>query len=95
MSRCGVAFTRRYRAAQMAEAATVPVRIVNLNDAEACKAQLVENLIRADVHLMEESPGSPSYYAQVMFSTHLGDQVLGSKLDTRNPRLFDSRSGSA
>ena len=79
----------------MAEAATVPVRIVNLNDAEACKAQLVENLIRADVHLMEESPGSPSYYAQVMFSTHLGDQVLGSKLDTRNPRLFDSRSGSA
>ena len=36
------------------------------------------------------SYGSPSYYAQVMFSTHLGDQVLGSKLDTRNPRLFDS-----
>jgi alpha-L-arabinofuranosidase len=36
------------------------------------------------------SYGSPSYYAQVMFSTHLGDQILDSKLDTRNPRLFDS-----
>ena len=41
-----VAGARRYRAAQMADAATVPVRIVNLNDAEALEAQLVENLIR-------------------------------------------------
>jgi hypothetical protein len=37
-----VAGARRYRAAQMAEAATVPVRIVNLNDAEALEAQLIE-----------------------------------------------------
>ena len=36
------------------------------------------------------SYGSPSYYAQVMFSTHLGDQILNSKLDTTNPRLFSS-----
>jgi len=36
------------------------------------------------------SYGSPSYYAQVMFSTHLGDQILDSKLNTTNPRLFDS-----
>jgi alpha-N-arabinofuranosidase len=36
------------------------------------------------------SYGSPSYYAQVMFSTHLGDQILDAKLDTVNPRLFDS-----
>jgi alpha-L-arabinofuranosidase len=26
----------------------------------------------------------------VMFSTHLGDQILASKLDTTNPRLFES-----
>ena len=38
-----VAGARRYRAAQMAEAETVPVRIVNLTDAEALEAQLVEN----------------------------------------------------
>jgi ParB family chromosome partitioning protein len=37
-----VAGARRYRAAQMAEAETVPVRIVNLTDAEALEAQLVE-----------------------------------------------------
>jgi len=37
-----VAGARRYRAAQMAEAETVPVRIVNLTDAEALEAQVVE-----------------------------------------------------
>ena len=45
-----VAGARRYRAAQMAESATVPVRIVNLTDAEALEAQLIENLQRGDVH---------------------------------------------
>ena len=52
-----VAGARRYRAAQIAESTTVPVRIVNLTDAEALEAQLVENLIRADVHPMEEANG--------------------------------------
>ncbi len=36
------------------------------------------------------SYGSPSYYAQIMFNTHLGDQILESKLETSNTRLFDS-----
>jgi ParB family chromosome partitioning protein len=52
-----IAGARRYRAAQMAEAATIPIRIVHLNDAQALEAQLVENLIRADVHPMEEAQG--------------------------------------
>jgi len=52
-----VAGARRYRAAQMAEAETVPVRIVNLTDAEALEAQLIENLIRAEIHPMEEAEG--------------------------------------
>ena len=52
-----VAGARRYRAAQMAESETVPVRIVNLTDAEALEAQLVENLIRSDVHPLEEAQG--------------------------------------
>jgi ParB family chromosome partitioning protein len=33
---------RRYRAAQMAEAATVPVRIKDMTDAEVLEAQLIE-----------------------------------------------------
>jgi alpha-N-arabinofuranosidase len=36
------------------------------------------------------SYGSPSYWAQVMFSNHLGDQILASTLDSPNPRLFES-----
>jgi ParB family chromosome partitioning protein len=52
-----VAGARRYRAAQMAEAATVPVRIINLTDAEALEAQLIENLQRRDVHPLEEAQG--------------------------------------
>jgi ParB family chromosome partitioning protein len=52
-----VAGARRYRAAQMAEAVTVPVRIVTLTDAEALEAQLIENLQRRDVHPMEEANG--------------------------------------
>jgi ParB family transcriptional regulator, chromosome partitioning protein len=48
---------RRYRAAQMAEAPTVPVRIKYMTDAEVLEAQLIENLQRRDVHPMEEAEG--------------------------------------
>ena len=36
------------------------------------------------------SYGSPSYYAQVMFSNHLGDKILRTTLESANPRLFES-----
>ncbi len=36
------------------------------------------------------SYGSPSYYAQVMFSNHLGDEILQAKLEGAEPRLFYS-----
>jgi ParB family chromosome partitioning protein len=52
-----IAGARRYRAAQMAEVPTVPVRIVNLSDAEAVEMSIVENLQRKDVHPMEEAQG--------------------------------------
>ena len=52
-----VAGARRYRAAQMAEVPTVPVRIVHLSDVAALEAQLVENLIRSEIHPMEEAQG--------------------------------------
>ena len=53
-----VAGARRYRAAQMAEQGTVPVRIVNLSDAAALEAQLVENLIRAEITRWKRRRGS-------------------------------------
>ena len=48
---------RRYRAAQIAEISTIPVRVVHLPDAAALEAQLVENLIRSEIHPMEEAQG--------------------------------------
>ena len=52
-----VAGARRYRAAQRAGLETAPVRIVELTDAQAIETSIVENLIRADVHPMEEASG--------------------------------------
>ena len=52
-----VAGARRYRAAQIAEQATVPARIKQMSDAEVLEAQLVENLIRSEIHPMEEAEG--------------------------------------
>ena len=36
------------------------------------------------------SYGSPSYWTQVMFSTHLGTEVADCKLDNAPPRVFAS-----
>jgi ParB family chromosome partitioning protein len=41
-----VAGARRYRAAQMAEQQTVPVRIKQMSDAETLEAQLIESYSR-------------------------------------------------
>lgn len=41
------------------------------------------------------SYGSPSYYAQVMFSNHMGDEIVESKLEAGGPRLFYSVTRNA
>lgn len=52
-----VAGARRYRAAQLAGMEAVAVRVCQLTDAQALEAQVIENLIRADVHPYEETQG--------------------------------------
>jgi|ERR1035441_10131437 alpha-N-arabinofuranosidase len=42
-----------------------------------------------------KSYGSPSYWAQVMFSSYLGDHTLGSKLDGAGPKFFYSITSDA
>jgi alpha-N-arabinofuranosidase len=37
-----------------------------------------------------DSYGSPSYYAQVIFAGHLGDEVLGAQVTNAGPRFFES-----
>jgi ParB family transcriptional regulator, chromosome partitioning protein len=52
-----VSGVRRYRAAQRAGLQEVPVRIAVLSDDETLEAQIIENLIRTDVHPFEEAQG--------------------------------------
>src|ERR1700678_1435177 len=52
-----VSGARRYRAAQRGGLREVPVRIAALTDAEALEAQIVENLLRSDIHPFEEAQG--------------------------------------
>jgi ParB family chromosome partitioning protein len=52
-----VAGARRYRAAQLAGLESIPVRIVELTDAQALETSIVENLQRRDVHPLEEASG--------------------------------------
>jgi alpha-N-arabinofuranosidase len=37
-----------------------------------------------------KSYGSPAYYAQVMFGSHLGDHTVATKLENADPKLFYS-----
>jgi len=50
-----IAGARRLRAARVAELDTVPVRVVELSDAEAIEAQAIENLQREEIHPLEEA----------------------------------------
>ncbi|HEV2201415.1 MAG TPA: ParB/RepB/Spo0J family partition protein [Bryobacteraceae bacterium] len=50
-----IAGSRRFRAAKIAELSDVPVRIVEMTDAQVLEAQCVENLQREDVHPLEEA----------------------------------------
>lgn len=68
---------RRYRAASTAGKSTIPARIVNLSDAEALETATIENLLREDLHELEESEA----YAK-MLGTNTGytPEILSHKL---------------
>jgi ParB family chromosome partitioning protein len=55
-----VAGRRRFRAAQLAGAESVPVDIRELTDAQCLEIAIVENLQRRDVHPLEEAEGFAS-----------------------------------
>jgi alpha-L-arabinofuranosidase len=42
-----------------------------------------------------KSYGSPSYYAQVLFGQHLGNEILGTQITDSGPRLFVSATRDA
>lgn len=52
-----IAGERRWRSAQLAKLAEVPVVVVKANDKEALELAIVENVQRADLNAMEEARG--------------------------------------
>jgi ParB family transcriptional regulator, chromosome partitioning protein len=52
-----VAGERRFRAARLAGRDTVPATVRELSDAECLEIQLIENLLRTDLHPFEEARG--------------------------------------
>lgn len=68
---------RRWRASKTAGRQTIPARIVNLSDAEALETATIENLLREDLHELEESEA----YAK-MLGTNTGytPEILSHKL---------------
>lgn len=52
-----IAGSRRFRAAKLAGHDSVPVRVVQLSDADALVAQVIENLQRENIHPLEEAQG--------------------------------------
>lgn len=71
-----VAGARRYRAAKIAELVTLPVRIMELGDAQALEIQVIENLQREDVHPLEEAEG----YARLLKSGAYNADQLAAKV---------------
>lgn len=49
--------SRRYRASKLARRDTIPATIRELSDAQVVELQLVENLLREDVHELDEASG--------------------------------------
>ena len=66
-----VAGARRYRAAQLAGLDSVPVRIVELSDAQALEVGIIENLQRSQVHALDEATG----YMALMHLDYSVDQI--------------------
>jgi len=56
-----IAGERRYRAAQQAGLAAVPVRVVDFNDQEVVEAALIENIHRTDLNPIEKAQGFKDY----------------------------------
>jgi ParB-like chromosome segregation protein Spo0J len=76
------------RARDIVEAATVPVRIVNLTDAEALEAQLIENLQRRDVHPLEEAQGFRALLA--LDEPKYSIEQIAAKVRAREPECLIS-----
>jgi ParB family chromosome partitioning protein len=81
-----VAGARRYRAAQLAGLDSVPVRIVELTDAQALETSIVENLQRRDVHPLDEATG----YVSLLHLDYTVEQIAAKC--GKNPSYVAARA---
>jgi ParB family transcriptional regulator, chromosome partitioning protein len=71
-----IAGERRWRAAQLANLATVPVHVRCLSDEQAAGAALVENLQRQDLNPLEEAEG----YRQLMAKFGWTHEIIAQRV---------------
>lgn len=71
-----VAGERRWRAAQLAGLAQVPISFKEFSDDQACEAGLIENIQRDDLNPLEEAEG----FRQVMEQFNLTQEQLAEKI---------------
>ncbi|MGH9449370.1 MAG: ParB/RepB/Spo0J family partition protein [Terriglobia bacterium] len=92
---------RRYRASKTAGRQTIPARIVNLSDAESLEFAVIENLMREDVHELDEAEGyarllamNPNYTPEVLAQkvcksvAYIYRRLQLLKLDSKLKQLF-------
>lgn len=81
-----VAGERRWRAAQMAGVARLPVVVRDLDDAQALQNALVENLQRVDLNAIEEAKG----YEQLQHSLGCTQDALAKRVGKSRPHVANS-----
>lgn len=92
---------RRWRASKTAGRQTIPARIVNLSDAESLEFAVIENLLREDVHELDEAEGyarllamNPNYTPELLAQkvckslAYIYRRLQLLKLDPKLKQLF-------
>jgi ParB family chromosome partitioning protein len=76
---------RRYKASEVAGKLTIPARIVNLNDSEALEYATVENVLREDIHPIEEAE---SYQKLLAMNPNLTPAILAERVGKSVSHVF-------
>lgn len=76
---------RRFRASKTVGKVTIPARIVNLSDSEALEYATVENLLREDIHPLEEAS---SYEKLLAMNEHFTPAIAAERVGRSPSHIF-------
>jgi len=74
---------RRFRANALAQRATIPALVRQLDDREVAEMALIENLQREDLNYFEEAEG----YARLMQEFHITQEEVAKKMGKSQPTI--------